>query len=111
MVNEALKPPAPRPGSRAGSRAGPCAGLASGGAAGTLAAMSPVLLSWLLLIFGYVLPLLHVALSRDPGLSRPAEPSRCPFSPRAGWLVIVLLLGPVGWLLFQRSRRRRRGHA
>lgn len=90
---------------------GPCAGLACGGVIGTLPAMSSVLLPWLLLVFGYVLPLLHVALSRDAGLSRPVEPGRCPFSPRAGWLVIVLLLGPIGWLLFQRSRRRRRGHA
>ena len=87
------------------------AGLACAGAAGTLSAMSPVLLPWLLLVFGFVLPLIHVALSRDAGLSRPPGPSRCPFSPRAGWLVIVLLLGPIGWLLFLRSRRRRRGQA
>ena len=69
--------------------------------------MSPVLFAWLLLIFGYLLPLIHVALSRDAALSRPAAPSRCPFSPRAGWIVMVLLLGPLGWLLFVRTRRRR----
>jgi hypothetical protein len=34
--------------------------------------------------------------------------SRCPFSPRIGWLVIVLFLGPIGWIMFM-TRRRRRG--
>jgi hypothetical protein len=27
--------------------------------------------------------------------------------PRAGWLVLVLFLGPLGWLLYLRARRKR----
>jgi hypothetical protein len=28
--------------------------------------------------------------------------------PRTGWLVLVLFLGPVGWLLYLRARARRK---
>ena len=74
----------------------------------------PPFAAWAVLIVGYVLPLVHVALTRTIA-PRPATAGndgqgggRCPFSPRLGWLVIVLLLGPVGWLLFMASRRHRR---
>ena len=30
---------------------------------------------------------------------------RCPLGPRVGWLVIVLLLGPLGWLVYMARRR------
>ncbi|AWU94179.1 hypothetical protein [Azospirillum ramasamyi] len=62
---------------------------------------------WLVLFAFYGLPLLHVALSRRGGGWRPPAGSRCPFGPRAGWLVMVLMLGPVGWLMFALRRPRR----
>ena len=68
--------------------------------------MSATLIAWLLLLFGFLAPLAHVALSPAGGPWRAPRESRCPFSPRIGWLVIVLLLGPLGWLLFASSRRR-----
>lgn len=69
--------------------------------------MSP-LAAWSIVILGYLLPLCHVALSRRAGPWRAPAEGRCPLSPRFGWLVLVLLLGPLGWLLFATSRRRRR---
>lgn len=67
--------------------------------------MSPTA-AWAVMIIGFALPLLHVALA--PGLDRPpaADGARCPFSPRTGWVVVVLFLGPIGWLMFVLSRRR-----
>ena len=67
--------------------------------------MDPTTTAWLILILGYLLPLAHVALSRRGGPWRPPPGARCPFGPRAGWLVMVLLLGPFGWLLYLWSRR------
>ena len=55
----------------------------------------------------YLLPLLHVTLSPSAGPLRAPPGTRCPFSPRVGWIVMVLLLGPFGWLLFVTRRRRR----
>jgi hypothetical protein len=65
--------------------------------------------AWLILIVGFFLPLVHVALSPRAGPWSPAPGARCPVGPRVGWLVLVLLLGPLGWLLFLTSRRRRTG--
>jgi hypothetical protein len=47
-----------------------------------------------------------VLLSPRGGRWTPPPGSRCPLGPRVGWIVLVLLLGPVGWLMFWRSRRR-----
>jgi hypothetical protein len=55
----------------------------------------------------YVAPLLHVLLSPAAGPFRPPPGSRCPMGPRLGWLVMVLLLGPIGWLMFVSRRRPR----
>ena len=66
--------------------------------------------AWLVLLVFYAAPLLHVALSPKSGPLRPPPGSRCPFGPRSGWLVIVLLLGPVGWLLYMRARGRTRAN-
>ena len=60
--------------------------------------------AWLILVFGYLLPLAHVGISSASGAWRPPPGSRCPFGPRVGWLVMVVLLGPIGWLLYLRSR-------
>ena len=68
------------------------------------AAMSP-LAAWLFLIFFYLLPVAHVALSPRGGPWRMPAGARCPFSPRVGWLVIVITLGALGWLLYLRRRR------
>lgn len=64
--------------------------------------------AWTFLILFYLLPLAHVLLSPKAGPWRAPEGSRCPFSPRAGWIVMVLLLGAIGWLMFIASLRRRR---
>lgn len=64
----------------------------------------PPWLAWTVLIGGWLLPLLHVVLSPRGGPWLPPPGSRCPLGPRPGWLVIVLLLGPVGWLLYARRR-------
>ncbi len=68
--------------------------------------MSPIA-AWMALIFGYLLPLAHVVLSPAAGAWSPPAGARCPFAPRVGWIVLVLLLGPVGWLLFMHARWRR----
>ena len=62
---------------------------------------------WPFLIGGYLFPLLHVALSVKSGPWRPPPGSSCPLGPRTGWLVMVLLLGPIGWLLFLSARYRK----
>jgi len=63
-------------------------------------------IGWAVVIIGFVLPLLHVGVTRDM-MPRP-NTGTCPFSPRAGWIVLVLFLGPIGWLMFLRARRRRK---
>jgi hypothetical protein len=60
----------------------------------------------LVLGLGFGLPLVHVLLSPRSGPFRPPPGARCPLGPRIGWAVIVLLLGPIGWLLYLRGRRR-----
>jgi hypothetical protein len=70
--------------------------------------MSSTLLAWAFLIGGYLFPLLHVALSVKSGPWRPPPGSACPLGPRTGWMVMVLLLGPIGWLLFLSARYRKR---
>jgi len=57
----------------------------------------------------YVAPLLHVLLAPGAGSFRAPPGSACPMGPRLGWLVIVLLLGPIGWLMFMTRRRRASG--
>ncbi len=64
--------------------------------------MTPEAAALLFLLLFYGLPLGHVALSPRAGSWRPPPGARCPFGPRAGWAVMVLLLGPIGWLLFVR---------
>jgi hypothetical protein len=59
-----------------------------------------------ILIGLYGLPLLHVLLSPRGGPFRPPAGSGCPMGPRVGWLVLVLLLGPLGWVLYMARRRR-----
>ena len=73
--------------------------------------MSPVVTAWLILLLGYLLPLAHIALSPTAGSWRAPPGSRCPIGPRPGWLVMVLLLGPIGWLLYLTSRARLRREA
>ncbi len=68
--------------------------------------MDPVF-AWLFLIFFWGLPLVHVVTSPRSGPWRPPEGSRCPFGPRAGWVVMVLFLGAIGWLMFMKARYRR----
>ena len=62
-----------------------------------------------ILVFGalYLAPMAHVLFARRAGPFRPPAGSRCPFGPRAGWLVLTALLGPIGWLMFIFRRHRR----
>ena len=62
---------------------------------------------WIVLGLFWGLPLLHVALSRTAGHWRSPAAAACPFSPRVGWIFLVLMLGPLGWLLFVLRRRPR----
>jgi hypothetical protein len=65
----------------------------------------------LIVVLGfYVAPLLHVLFSPAAGPFLPPPGSRCPIGPRFGWLVMVLLLGPIGWLMFMARRRSRRAN-
>ena len=82
--------------------------LAAGALWPRVRAMSPEITAWLILLFGYLLPLAHVAVSPAAGPWRAPAGARCPIGPRPGWLVMVLLLGPIGWLLFVSSRARLR---
>ncbi|MGH6946001.1 MAG: hypothetical protein ACREDZ_01620 [Kiloniellales bacterium] len=68
--------------------------------------LAATLLAWTILVLGWLLPLAHVTLSRRSGSWLPPPGSRCPLGPRLGWITLVLLLGPLGWLLYWRSRRR-----
>lgn len=70
--------------------------------------MNVTVLAWLVLVFGFALPLAHVAVSDRGGPWRPPPGAGCPFGPRAGWFVIVLFLGPLGWLFYLRARNRSR---
>jgi hypothetical protein len=66
----------------------------------------------LIALVAFVGPILHVLLSPNAGPFLPPPGSRCPIGPRFGWLVLVILLGPIGWVLFlTRNRRRKAGPA
>ncbi len=67
--------------------------------------MSPEM-AWFVVMVFYLAPLAHVVLSPSAGPWRAPKGSRCPFSPRVGWVVIVIVLGIVGWVLFWTRRRR-----
>ena len=60
------------------------------------------LIAWGIVLLAFVLPIGHVVLTRNM-MTRP-EGSTCPFSPRIGWIVMVLFLGPLGWFLFIHAR-------
>jgi hypothetical protein len=68
--------------------------------------MSEATIAALVLLGGFALPLLHVLVSPRGGPFRPPPGARCPLGPRVGWTVIVLLLGPIGWLMYIRGRGR-----
>jgi hypothetical protein len=61
------------------------------------------LLAWALLLT-WLGALLHVLVSPRGGPFLPPSGSRCPLGPRTGWVVLVLLLGPLGWILYMRRR-------
>ena len=63
------------------------------------------LIGWTAVLVLLVAPLIHVAVSPRGGPFAPPEGTRCPLGPRVGWLVIVLLLGPLGWLVYMARRR------
>jgi len=67
--------------------------------------MSP-LIAWTSVLFLYILPIMHVVFSTKIGPWQLPAASECPFSPRAGWLVIILLTGIFGWFGFIRALKR-----
>lgn len=70
-----------------------------------MSALSPAAALVLAAAFALTVPaLLHVALSPKSGPWTPPPGARCPFGPRAGWLMIVLIAGPLGWILYMRGR-------
>jgi len=69
--------------------------------------MDSHLLAWLVIVFGFLLPLGHVIISPKAGSWRPPPGSGCPIGPRLGWIVLVLLMGIFGWLLFITRRSKR----
>ena len=69
--------------------------------------MSPTVF-WLAVTLGFLLPLGHVALSPKSGPWMPPPGAGCPIGPRLGWIVLILFIGPFGWLLYMRARGRRR---
>lgn len=68
-------------------------------------------IAWIILLAGWALPLLHVALSPRSGAWLPPPGGNCPLGPRVGWLTLVLLLGPIGWALYMKARRTRQRSA
>ena len=63
--------------------------------------------AFLIVVIGWALPLCHVLFARGAGGWGPPPGSGCPIGHRVGWLVLVLLLGPVGWLMFITRKSRR----
>lgn len=63
--------------------------------------------AWTFLIVGFVLPLIHVGISPKSGPWKAPPEAGCPIGPRWGWLVIILFLGPIGWLMFIAKTRSR----
>ncbi len=61
--------------------------------------------AWIFLIVGFVLPMAHVLVSPKSGPWTAPKDSKCPIGSRWGWVVIILLLGPVGWLMYMKKRR------
>jgi hypothetical protein len=61
--------------------------------------------AWIIMIIWFIIPILHVVTSIKGGSWHPPKGSTCPFGPRTGWLIIVLLLGLVGWAIFLRAKR------
>ena len=59
---------------------------------------------WTIWIIFQILPFIHVLVSPRSGSFRPPPVSKCPVGPRVGWLVIVLLLGLIGWIMYMRRR-------
>ncbi len=59
----------------------------------------------IIFVLWIVIPVLHVITAANGGAWLPPKGSGCPFGPRVGWLVIVVMLGLIGWLLFIRSRK------
>ena len=68
--------------------------------------MTETVVVWVFLIVGLILPMAHVLLSPRSGGWRPGPGARCPFGPRMGWLVLVFMLGPIGWVMYLRKRGR-----
>lgn len=66
-----------------------------------------VVVAWTVLVFGTLVPIAHVLVSRHSGPWTPPPGTRCPFGPKVGWLMVVLALPFVGWFLFMARARKR----
>ncbi len=65
--------------------------------------MSPIA-AWTFLLIGYLLPITHIIFSSKGGTWTATKEAKCPIGSRFGWLIIVLFLGPIGWLMYMRKR-------
>ena len=65
--------------------------------------MSPIA-AWIFLIVGFLLPIAHIMFSSKGGSWLAKKGSKCPIGPRIGWLIIVIFLGPIGWLMYIKKR-------
>ena len=61
---------------------------------------------WTIVLLGFVAPLLHVVVSPRAGPWTAPAGAGCPIGPRLGWIVVVLILGLVGWAMFMWRTRR-----
>ena len=52
--------------------------------------------AWVLIIVWFIFPIFYVFMDKNAGNWIPPKTSGCPFSPRIGWLVIILFLGLIG---------------
>ena len=61
-------------------------------------------IAWAVLVVGLILPMAHVLLSPRSGAWLPPAGTRSPFGPRFGWVMLSVMLGPIGWLMYRRTR-------
>lgn len=60
--------------------------------------------AWTLLIVGFIIPIAHIIVSPKSGPWSAPKGAGCPIGSRLGWVVIILFLGPIGWLMYMKKR-------
>ena len=65
--------------------------------------MSPIA-AWIFLIVGFIIPMAHIVFSSKSGPWLAPKETKCPIGTKFGWLIIVIILGPIGWLMYMKKR-------